>query len=120
MVITFICIFRGRQGRQEGQEGKDGTTPFACGCKGHPGPDHPMRVRQCRVNRHSRNTPRARHCCPPPKKVKEDTYNFTKDQEIGIAAWLSENDWLWKQGVSILFIILFICMYLYVYNWYSA
>ena len=49
---------------------------------------------------------------PPEKKLKEDTYNFTKDQEIGIAAWLSENDWLWKQGVSILFIILLIYMFI--------
>jgi hypothetical protein len=57
---------------------------------------------------------------PLPKRVVVVTYIVTKDQEIGIATWLSDNDWLWKQGVSILFIILFICIYLYVYNWYSA
>ena len=63
----------------------------------------------------------------PPKKVtkvKADSVQFSTVQELHIAEWLSANDWLWRQGVSILFIILFIYLfvfiYLYVYNLYSA
>ena len=57
---------------------------------------------------------------PPAKTVKKKgtkltSYQFTREQEVGIAAWLQRSDWLWNQGVSILFRILFICIYLFIY-----
>ena len=54
----------------------------------------------------------------PPKKrrrrPKEEPGRFTHEDELHIAAWLSASDWLWKIGVSTLFLILFICIGMFI------
>ena len=53
----------------------------------------------------------------PPKKTrrpKEEQARLTQEQELHIADWLVANDWLWTIGVSILFLILFICIDMFI------
>ena len=52
---------------------------------------------------------------PRQRRSKIAAYPFTREQDLHLAQWLIGADWLWnwpKMGVSIVFRILFICIYM--------